>query len=89
MSKILIVGNVTKDVYLRLDNRQNNFETDQNDIKWLDLAFDGSTHKYYNRVSIYGGASISLEVFKRFDIEPPEYLPDLNPKTEYYMSESY
>ena len=69
MSKILIVGNVTKDVYLRLDNRQNNFETDQNDIKWLDLAFDGSTHKYYNRVSIYGGASISLEVFKRFGID--------------------
>ena len=69
MSKILIVGNVTKDVYLRLDNRQNNFETDQNDIKWLDLAFDGSTHKYYNRVSIYGGASISLEVMKRFGID--------------------
>lgn len=69
MSKILIVGNVTKDVYLRLDNRQNNFETDQNDIKWLDFAFDGSTHKYYNRVSIYGGASISLEVMKRFGID--------------------
>ena len=33
MSKILIVGNVTKDVYLRLDNRLNKFETDQNDIK--------------------------------------------------------
>ncbi|HBD68648.1 MAG TPA: putative manganese-dependent inorganic diphosphatase [Treponema sp.] len=28
-------------------------------------------------------------IYKRFDIEPPEYLPDLNPKTEYYMSESY
>lgn len=69
MSKILIVGNITKDVYLRLDNRQNNFETDQNDIKWLDFAFDGSTHKYYHRVSIFGGASISLEVLKRFDID--------------------
>lgn len=69
MSKILIVGNVTKDVYLRLDNRQNKFETDQNDIKWLDFAFDGSTHKYYNRVSIFGGASISLEVLKRFGLD--------------------
>ena len=69
MSNILIVGNVTKDVYLRLDNRQNNFETDQNDIKWLDLAFDGSTHKYFNRVSIYGGSSISLEVLTRFGLE--------------------
>lgn len=69
MSNILIVGNITKDVYLRLDNRQNNFETDQNDIKWLDFAFDGSTHKYYNRVSIFGGASISLEVLTRFGLQ--------------------
>ena len=69
MSSILIVGNITKDVYLRLDNRQNNFETDQNDIKWLDFAFDGSTHKYYNRVSIFGGASISLEVLTRFGLQ--------------------
>ena len=69
MSNILIVGNVTKDVYLRLDNRQNNFETDQNDIKWLDFAFNGSTHKYYNRVSIFGGASISLEVLTRFGLK--------------------
>lgn len=69
MSKILIVGNVTKDVYLRLDNRLNKFETDQNNIKWLDFAFDGSTHKFYNRVSIYGGASISLEVLTRFGID--------------------
>ena len=69
MSKILIVGNVTKDVYLRLDNRLNKFETDQNDIKWLDFAFDGSTHKFYNRVSIFGGASISLEVLTRFGHE--------------------
>ena len=68
MSNILIVGNITKDVYLRLDNRQNKFETDQNDIKWLDFAFDGSTHKYYNRVSIFGGASISLEVLTRFGL---------------------
>jgi len=69
MSKILIVGNITKDVYLRLDNRQNNFETDQNNVKWLDFAFNGSTHRFYNRVAIYGGASISLEVLTRFGIE--------------------
>ena len=69
MSRILIVGNITKDVYLRLDNRQNNFETDQNDVKWLDFAFNGSTHKFHNRVSIFGGASISLEVLTRFGID--------------------
>lgn len=69
MHNILIVGNITKDVYLRLDNRRNSFELDQNDVNWLDLSFDGSTHNFYSRVSIYGGASISLEVFSRFNIE--------------------
>ncbi len=68
MPSILIVGNVTKDVYLRLDNRVNNFETDQNGIKWLDLSFDNSHFNYYSRVSIYGGASISLEVLSRFGL---------------------
>ena len=68
MQNVLIVGNVTKDVYLRYDNRKNNFETDQDGTKWLDLAFNGSAYKYYSRVSIYGGASISLEVFSRFGI---------------------
>ena len=68
MQSILIVGNITKDVYLRLDNRKNHFETDQNHIKWLDLAFDGTSHRYYSRVSIYGGTSISLEVLSRFGL---------------------
>lgn len=69
MPSILIVGNVTKDVYLRLDNRANNFETDQNGTKWLDVAFNNSHLRYYSRVSIYGGASISLEVLSRFGLE--------------------
>lgn len=68
MQSVVIIGNVTKDVYLRLDNRQNQFETDQNNIKWLDIAFNGSDHNYFSRVSIYGGASISLEVLSRFGI---------------------
>ena len=33
MQSILIIGNVTKDVYLRLDNRTNKFETDDKEIK--------------------------------------------------------
>ncbi|MBR3378099.1 fructose-bisphosphate aldolase class I [Candidatus Saccharibacteria bacterium] len=69
MPSILIVGNVTKDVYLRLDNRINHFETDQNGVKWLDLSFDNSHFNYYSRVSIYGGASISLEVLSRFGLD--------------------
>ena len=28
-------------------------------------------------------------VFKRFKIEPPKYIPDLIPKTEYYMSDKF
>ena len=68
MPSVLIVGNVTKDVYLRLDNRSNNFETDQNGIKWLDFSFNNSFHNYFSRISIYGGASISLEVLSRFGL---------------------
>lgn len=69
MDDVLIVGNVLKDVYLRLDNRKNHFETDQNKVAWLDLAFNGSCHNYFSRVAIYGGASISLEVCARFDLK--------------------
>ena len=68
MQRVLIVGNVTKDVYLRLDNRNNNFETDQNGVKWLDFSFNNSFHNYFSRISIYGGASISLEVLSRFGL---------------------
>lgn len=68
MSNILIVGNVLKDVYLRLDERKNNFEIDEKGTPWLDLAFDGrSTAKFFRRTAIFGGASIALEVMNRFD----------------------
>ena len=32
MSEILIVGNVLKDVYLRLDERRDSFEEDENGV---------------------------------------------------------
>ncbi|MBQ8157257.1 fructose-bisphosphate aldolase class I [Candidatus Saccharibacteria bacterium] len=69
MHRVTIVGNVSKDIYLRLDKRSNQFETDARQVEWLDLAFDGSTHNYYSRVAIYGGASISLEVLTRFGLQ--------------------
>ncbi|MDR3298239.1 MAG: fructose-bisphosphate aldolase class I [Candidatus Nomurabacteria bacterium] len=69
MGSILIVGDITKDVYLRLDDKQNNFERDQNNVNWLDFAFDGSSHRFFSRVGIYGGAAISLEVLARFGVE--------------------
>ncbi len=69
MHNILIIGNVTKDVYLRMDNRLNEFEVDQNKVSWLDISFNNSSHHFYSRFSVYGGASISLEVFSRFGID--------------------
>ena len=69
MQKILIVGNVAKNVFLRLDERHNNFETDQNGTKWLDFSFDGSVHSFFNRVSVYSGASVSLEILSRFGFD--------------------
>lgn len=67
MSNILIIGNVLKDVYLRMDERLNNFEIDEHGTPWLDFGFDGSSHKFFRRISIYGGATVAMEVLNRFD----------------------
>ena len=67
MSNILIIGNVLKDVYLRMDERLNNFEIDEHGTPWLDFGFDGSSHKFFRRVSIYGGATVAMEVLGKFD----------------------
>jgi len=66
MANILIVGNITKDIYLALDPTQNNFEIDEYNVPWLDLRLDGSSHRFFRRTSIYGGAAVSLEVFAKF-----------------------
>ena len=63
---VLIIGNILKDVYLRLDEQKNNFELDDNDTPWFDLAFDGSSHRFFRRSSIYGGATVTLDVLSRF-----------------------
>jgi fructose-bisphosphate aldolase class I len=65
---ILVVGNILKDVYLNLDSRTENFETDKNGIKWLNLGFDTSSHYFFHRASSFSGAAVSLEVFKNFEI---------------------
>lgn len=67
--KVLVVGNIFKDVYLNLDSRTEGFETDENGIKWLDLKFDASEHRFFSRVSSFGGAVIALEVLHNFGIE--------------------
>ena len=65
---ITIVGNVIKDVYLNLDTRADNFETDSKEIKWLNLSFDSSKHHFFNRNSSFGGAAVSLETLQRLNI---------------------
>lgn len=69
MSKILIIGNVLKDVYLKLDNRQNDFEEDAQGISWLNLAFNGAKHGFFKRTAVYGGAAVSMAVLSRLGVE--------------------
>lgn len=68
MSKILIIGNVLKDVYIKLDDRQNVFETDANGIDWMNLGFNGAAHSFFRRTSVYGGAAVSLAVLYRLGL---------------------
>ena len=63
---ILIVGNILKDVYLSVDSRTENLETDKNGTKWLNVGFDASDHHFFYRVSSFGGATVSLEVLQNF-----------------------
>lgn len=68
MGKILIIGNVLKDVYIKLDDRKNDFETDSNGIDWLNLGFNGAAHNFFQRTSVYGGAAVSLSVLQRLGL---------------------
>ena len=68
MSKILIIGNVLKDVYIKLDDRKTDFETDENGIDWLNLGFNGAAHNFFQRTSVYGGAAVSLSVLQRLGL---------------------
>jgi len=69
MSKVLIVGNVLKDIYLRLDPRKESFEQDESGINWINLGFNGEGHKVFERVGVFGGAFVTLDVLKNFGIE--------------------
>ncbi len=66
--RILIIGNILKDVYLNLDERQNKFETDENGTPWMDVAFNGESHPYFSRTSVFGGATVTLEVLRKLGI---------------------
>ena len=63
MQNVLIVGNVTKDVYLNLDSRTERFELDKHGIQWLNLEFNASEHHFFSRESSLGGAAVTLALF--------------------------
>lgn len=69
MGSILIIGNVIKDIYLKLDERHNVFETDEEGTPWMNLEFNATSHPYYRRTSVYGGAAVTFEVLSRFGLE--------------------
>lgn len=69
MSKILIVGNVLKDVYLKMDERKNDFELDERGVSWLDLGFNGEAHSFFRRTAVYGGAAVSLAVLNGLGLD--------------------
>ncbi len=83
MSKILIIGNVLKDIYLKLDERTNDFEKDENGISWLELGFNGAAHQFFRRTSVYGGAAVSLSVLNHLGIDAKI----LGSKTEFQNGE--
>lgn len=82
MSKILIVGNILKDIYLRLNERQESLEADANGTKWLNLGFDGSTHQFFSRTSIYSGAIVTLEVLQNFGLTAEIFGANIAPETD-------
>lgn len=51
-----------------MDERLNDFEMGEDGTPWLNLGFDGSSHQFFRRTSIYGGAAVTLEVLSRFDL---------------------
>ncbi|MBQ3470144.1 fructose-bisphosphate aldolase class I [Candidatus Saccharibacteria bacterium] len=65
---ILIVGNILKDIYLNLDSRSEPFETDKNSVKWLNLSFDASSHRFFSRSSSFSGAAVTLEVLRNLGL---------------------
>ncbi len=71
------MGNVLNDVYLNLDERTENFETDKNGTKWLDLSFNASEHHFFNRESNYGGAAVTLETLTKMGLQAKINASDL------------
>ena len=98
MSKILVVGNVLKDTYLQLDERQNQLERDERGVNWLEMSFDGAAWRYFHRTSVLGGAAVSLMTLRQLGVaaelareEAPviyRYILSLQDKVSYIVPNS-
>ena len=98
MSKILVVGNVLKDTYLQLDERQNQLERDERGVNWLEMSFDGAAWRYFHRTSVLGGAAVSLMTLRQLGVaaelareEAPviyRYILSLQDKVSYIVPSS-
>ena len=66
MGSIFIIGNIVKDVYLQLDERRNKFEMDEENVPWLNVDFSGNSYDFFKRTSVFGGATVTKEVFEKF-----------------------
>lgn len=69
MSRILIFGNIVKDVYLKISEENADFEKDEGGVNWINLGFNDSAHEFFHRTSIFGGALVSLEVLEKFGVD--------------------
>ncbi|MDO4979187.1 MAG: fructose-bisphosphate aldolase [Candidatus Saccharibacteria bacterium] len=61
--RVLIAGNVIKDIYLDLADQS--FEFDDYETPWLSLALNSSSVRYSRRTSVFGGAAATLEALRK------------------------
>ena len=97
MNTVLIIGNITKDVYLNLSPAKIPSEIDENNYKHVDLVFSNTPtpcHKlpdsndprlnninYSSRASFYGGSAIIAEVLSNFNQTPVLSNATFDPKS--------
>ncbi|MBQ6570795.1 fructose-bisphosphate aldolase class I [Candidatus Saccharibacteria bacterium] len=67
MSRIVIFGNVIKDVYLDMNGEKS--ERDEDDVEWMDIGFNGGSHFYAERTAMLGGAKVTQEVLRELGVE--------------------
>lgn len=83
---IYVVGNITKDVYLKLDADRHKTYADENGVDWLSIPFNRDILRYTKRKSVFGGSAVSVDVFRRFGLTPLVAGAQLKFKNEYDLS---